>query len=387
MPQNKKHHYVPRFYLKRFSPDGNSINIWNLPNQKKVLSANLKNQCYKDYFYGKELEVEAALAKIEGEASRILRRVDQLGAPPAVGSGSHLILILYVLMQHGRTAYAADTLNEMNDKMVKHIFGADAKSKGIDLEKITIGIKDVSRYSLSLTTQMYPMLLDMECRLLVNHSSVEFVTSDNPVVLYNQLFSFRRFASNTGWASKGLQIFLPIGPHATLLFFDPDVYGVGSNTSSVVSLHHDKDIYQLNTLQACSAAKNIYFSSSALNIEALSNKALQFRRKQKSNLDVFPKSEGKNRSHLISTSREDVRTNLSLSFLRLTKGAKQWQAEFRKKRFQPAAVVRNERLCRDHDEFLKRVDKQEYLPSDFFKFMEDKYDKTGPGSRKQTGSD
>lgn len=182
MPQNKKHHYVPRFYLKRFSPDGKSINIWNIQNEKRIVSANLKNQCYKDYFYGKDFEVEQALGQIEGEVARILPLIDQYGSPPPYGSDDHFMLILYVLMQYARTAYAADALDEMNDQMMKHLFATHAKSKGIDLTGLTIGIKDVARYSLGMTTQMYPILLDLDCKLLVNKSGVEFVTSDNPVV-------------------------------------------------------------------------------------------------------------------------------------------------------------------------------------------------------------
>src|ERR1700761_6954191 len=50
MPDNKKHHFVPKFYLTRFSDDGKSINAYVLKSSKKVLSANLANQCYRDYF-------------------------------------------------------------------------------------------------------------------------------------------------------------------------------------------------------------------------------------------------------------------------------------------------------------------------------------------------
>ena len=34
MPQSKKQHYVPRFYLKQFSPDEASINIWLVQHKK-----------------------------------------------------------------------------------------------------------------------------------------------------------------------------------------------------------------------------------------------------------------------------------------------------------------------------------------------------------------
>ena len=71
-------------------------------------------------------------------------------------------------------------------------------------------------------------------------------------------------------------------------------------------------------------------------------------------------------------SREDVRTNLDLSFARLTKSAKRWRDDFRKAKTQPAAVVRDEQLCSDHQEFLDKVENGEYEPGAFFKFLEDK---------------
>jgi len=375
MPNNKKHHYVPRFYLKRFSPDAKSINIWNIPNNKKVISANLKNQCYKNYFYGKELKVEEALGNIEGHTAGIFRRIDQHGFPPPQVSGEYLTLVLYVLMQYGRTAYSADALDEMNDKMIKHLFGPKAEQEGIDLSKFSIGIKDAAQYSLGITTQFYPLLLDMDCKLLVNETDVEFITSDNPVVLYNQLFSFRRFGSNTGLASKGLQIIIPISPTQLLLFFDPVSYGVGNRSCSTIMVSSLRDVFELNTLQMCSAHENIYYQDDSLNIDALHRKAVPFRRQRMANMDVFTGKETENRKQeFIATSREDIRTNLNVSFIRVTKSAKKWRDKFRKSKMQPAAVVRNQELCDDHDDFLEMVDNNLYKPGDFFKYICDKND-------------
>lgn len=377
MPHNKKHHYVPRFYLKRFSPNGRSINLWNIKNERKILSANLKHQCYKNYFYGKELEVEKALGVVEGQSSHIFRLIDKFQAPPPHGSDDYLTLVIYMLMQHGRTAYSADSLDEMSDKLIKHLMGPKAKEDGIDLSKITIGIKESAQYSLGITTQMYPLMLDLDCKLLLNETNVEFVTSDNPVVLYNQLLSFRKYGSNTGLASKGLQVFLPINSNMLLYFYDFDSYSVGNNRSSVFRLSIPSDIYNLNTLQMVSAYENVYFENKDFDIESLDRKANSFRRDQKSSMNVFPGQETEEtKSEFIASSKQDVRINLKLSFSRITKGARKWRTKFQKKQLQPAVVVRNKELCDDHKEFLDKVDTGEYNPGEFFKFMEIKHEKS-----------
>lgn len=374
MPQNKKHHYVPRFYLKRFSSDGKSINIWNLHDRRKICSANLKHQCYKDYFYGKEPEIEATLGYIEGKTAEVLRLIDIAETSPPPDSPDYLLLALYVLTQYGRTAYSADALDELSDKMMKYLFGPQAEAEGIDLTGISIGLKEPGKYSLGLVVQNYPLILDLQCKLLINKSEVEFVTSDNPVVLYNQLFSFRKRGSNNGLASKGLQIFIPIGPRKQLVFFDPAVYGVGNINKSVVPVVKPKDVYELNTLQMCSASKNIYFNDPNMDIEALHKKASPFRRKNKSNLDVFlGHDSGERRQELIASSWEDIRTSLNLSFLRFTVSTKKWRDAFRKLQSQPAAVVRDPKMCNDHRDFMKEVKAQKYQPGDFLQFLNDKY--------------
>lgn len=376
MPNNKKHHYVPRFYLKRFSPDERSISLWNVRNRIKVTSANLKHQCYKDYFYGKELKVEKALGLVEGHAAHIFRFIDEYRTPPSHGSREHLTLVLYMLMQYGRTAYSADALDEMNDKMMKHLLGPKAEADGIDLSKVTIGIKDSAQYSLGMVTQFYPLMLDLGCKLILNETSAEFVASDNPVVLYNQLLSFRNHGSNTGLASKGLQVFLPISSSKLLIFYDHESYSVGAMSKPFVQVTSPRDVYELNTLQMISAYENVYFENPDFEIEALVRKASPFRRLQKSNLSIFPGEETESRrSEFMATSRVDVRTNLKLSFVGLTKSAKSWRTKFRKQRFQPAVVVRNKELVDDHDEFMKKVDNGEYNPGDFFKYLSQKHER------------
>lgn len=377
MAQNKKHHYVPRFYLKRFSNDAKSINLYNVPHNKKVLAANLKNQCYRNYFYGKDAEVESALGEVEGKAADLMRLIDKSRFPPPPVSEWHLILVVYILLQYGRTAYSADTLNEIYDKTWKHVYGPKAKTEGIDLSNVQVGIKDVGRYSIGLTAKHYPLLLDLEYRLLINSSGVEFVTSDNPVVFYNQLFTFRKFGSNTGLLSKGLEIFSPISPTDALLLFDPAVYGVGNNKSPIVNVTSPRDVYELNTLLICSADENIYFLDKELDVDALHRKAARFRRSRKSNLDVFPGRESKDEVHeLIASSREDIRTNLTLSFLRLRTSARRWRDGFRKLPQQPAVVLRDRRTYDHWQDFSAKVDNGEYQPGDFFEYLKSKYEQS-----------
>ncbi len=377
MPENKKHHYVPQFYLKKFSQDKKSISLYNLKSERKIIGANLKNQCYKDYFYGKEQVLEHSLGDIETVVAQIFNLVDQAGVLPPPDSPDYILLILFILIQHGRTKYSADALDEMTDKMMKHIYGPMAEKEGIDLSKVKIGLTNVAHFSVSLAAQNYPILLDLHYKLLKNCTDVEFVTSDNPVVLYNQFMAFRRHSSNTGLANKGLQIFFPIDPNHVMLLYDPEVYRVGSDKKIVIEITDARDIYEINTLQICSCLGNIYFSDQDFNVKALHKKAKQFLRKTKVRVASFPQYKNKSRkSELLMTSREDIRTNLTLSFLTIRKSAKRWMNKFKRERLQQAAVLRNRQLYEDHREFVEAVKKKQYNPDDFFKFMSEKHDQS-----------
>ena len=260
--------------------------------------------------------------------------------------------------------------------MFKHTFKEKIESEleGVNLDDYIIGIKDVAQYSLGLMTQYYPLLLDLGYKLLVNKTGVEFITSDSPVVMYNQLLSFRKMGSNTGLSCKGLLIFFPVSPSKLIIMYDDNVYRVGGETKSVIEVTSEKDIYDLNALQACSCYENIYFMNPNQNVAALHRKVRPFLREHKSNIKVFPgPSEGNRRSEYIMNYREDIRYSMNLSFLRLRKSAKEWRSSFQKLRRQPAAILRNKAFHDDVEEFVESVKNGAHRADEFVKFMSKKY--------------
>ena len=375
MPQNKKQHYVPRFYLKRFSSDEASINIWLVQHEKDIYGASLEDQCYKNYFYGKQLDVEQALGVLENNAYAFMETVETRRVLPIPWSPGHCFMILYVLMQYVRTEFYVDTIDDMHDRVLRHMYRQKMKSLGIDIDQYKIGIQDVAAYALGVSSQTYPVLLDLNYKLLVNRTDTEFVTSDNPVVLYNQLLSFRnrKIGSQSGIAQKGLQIFFPIGPNLAIIFFDDNVYAVGKQNSQIVDVTLYKDVHEINTLQVCSASNCIYFRGDGLNVKALYRKASKFRRRKSGTFTVLPLKETKKaKKELIAFSHEEIRTNLKLSFIRLTKKTKKWKKDFLKLKRYPVAIIRNQTLYDDYQEFSEKVKNKEFNELEFLQFLETK---------------
>lgn len=376
MPENKKHHYVPKFYLRRFSKDKKSICLYNLPRELKISKANLKNQCYKDYFYGKSNETEQALAAMEGAISKLYGSIDKHGYLPTPLSREHIAFIISILIQYGRTKYIADAMNEMHDKMFKHVFKKKIESelKDVNLNDFIVGLQDIARHSISILVTYYPLLLDLGYKLLINKTNMEFITSDNPVVMLNQLLSYRKIGSNTGLSTKGLQIFYPLSPSKLSILYDKDVYRAGSDKKVVIDVTEKQDVYSLNALQGCSCYENIYFMGDNQNVTALHKKVGPFLRENKINVGVSPAyDDGKRRTEIIMNYREDIRFNLNLSFLTLKRSAKQWRNDFRKLKMQPAAIMRNKGYYDDVEEFVEKVKNGELRSEEFIKFMNQKH--------------
>ena len=345
MPDNKNHHYVPRFYLRHFTPNEKCIDLFNLQTQKLILKAPIKGQCCRDYFYGKNKDHEKSLGQAEGEIASMFRMLFELRRLPQPFTGGHLLLCFHVVTQAFRTQYAADTLDELTDGMWKEILKHDPKVAKEDLANVSIGYEDPALVALGHGMRCFPLLMDLGMGLILAPDGQEFITSDNPVVMMNRFMEWRTLGSNTGLAAKGLQIFFPICPFLTLVMYDKSVYRFGGSKSATLHLACAGDVMDLNVLQVASASKNVYFFSQAANVFKVSEKAMPYRRLRKAVVRVFAESQKTDRSsEIVQTSRQDLRTGASLQFLRTHKHAARWLEAFKKAKYQKAATVRDEQL-------------------------------------------
>src|SRR2546422_1936320 len=172
MPANKKHHFVPRFYIRRFSADGKSINLYNIPSGRRVLGANMRNQCYRDYFYGKQPVIEHAVAGIETEGAGVFRKIDEYQSLPPPFSADHITLLTHVVMQQARTEYEAEALNEINNAMMQRIMGPKLAAEGIDLSKFKVNLAEPGAMSVAIASRISPLSLDLHYKLLVDTTEI-----------------------------------------------------------------------------------------------------------------------------------------------------------------------------------------------------------------------
>ena len=250
---------MPKSTLRYFAydlgrqPKARQINLVNIQRRKVVLKASLGEQCYKDYFYGKNTAIEKALGQVEGHFSSLVRKmIDTRSIDER--DGWHLIQM--VMLQKARTLRAEEELNGMVDKLVKLLM-----YNRIDehvLRKTRIGIKDAVNYNVGHALALSPLMLDLKQFLIVNETAVPFVIADNPVVSTNW-FGRRHFPQRAvGLTRSGLQIVLPLSPQFALMLHDSNVYTTTSDRN-VIYIKKSTEVVELNKLQWLNAYKNVYF--------------------------------------------------------------------------------------------------------------------------------
>jgi hypothetical protein len=145
-------------------------------------------------------------------------------------------------------------------------------------------------------------------------------------VKYNQYLEQKKaIRGKTGYASIGIQLFLPLNPYKTILFYDSNTYKVGDKKKNYIELTRQEEINQLNLLQILNCERTIYFNNEISNnyLLALKNKLFQYSKGSITNSQILhrinEKGEKMEDGSLIWLSANSIDINLAISNITLTK--------------------------------------------------------------------
>lgn len=228
---------------------------------KRIENAGLKEQCYEDYFYGKDTVIEDAFAQQEGKFDRALGDLSPKHLEALTEEQVETIRF-FMHYQSLRTLGAAEEQNSLTDAVAKSVLSKDTRFADVDLSKVSVKSGNPQLENLYLASETIPLTLDLEIKFLVSDKKLGFVLSDHPVLACNSFAEnhpvLREVGGSTGLALKGLQRFLPVSPRVCIALYDPTtyVYGSPARRCCKVSL---RDIRILNALQAATAHECVYF--------------------------------------------------------------------------------------------------------------------------------
>lgn len=276
MPERKVQHFVPKFYLRRFSKTGKSVAAFIIASSKSVPDASIAAQCQLDYTYGRDGGIEDWLGKLESIVAPILDGLVKTAQFPPVFSEENLFLLLFLAVQSARTPVAAAEIRRLVDMCVRETLRerpdtpTELRQRLDDFEFIDSNASATYARALQAAATQAPTLLDLQRCLVRNTTGLEFVTSDAPVTFHNSWCRDVLDGSGLGFASQGLQVFLPLGPRHGLLLFDPMVYAFRcKQRPTVVAIDDARDVAALNTLQFHSAEHTIYYSGCSRTLDSV----------------------------------------------------------------------------------------------------------------------
>lgn len=278
---SRENHFVPQFYLRSFSADRKRINLFNFSRRRMITGASIKHQCSRRNFYEFAPKLEHAFADLEGEVTHTIRRIKITGEIPDEQSDDWATLLGFIVFQKLRTTNARKSSDTMAHYFSDLLSENTPTSNQSDPTGIKKEIPSSVAIPLSMAEELLPIASDLKGNLFVNNTNREFITSDDPVVLYNQYCEGITYLGVTGWNCRGLQIFWPISPSKLIFLYDHSIYKVGRSHrgSTVTEIADERDIVQLNSLQILNAHHNIYFAGiNGLNIVEAECKALSNRR-------------------------------------------------------------------------------------------------------------
>lgn len=220
MADYKKQHFVPQFYLRNFS---DPIFCYDKAKDESF-QAKVSDIAYENYFYEtsgtKFGEIEKLLSDMEKEFSQAISEVFEKCNNERLSPVTFGNLCTFTIIQMLRTNVERIRLKEIHtsmlDDIVKRKFGEEIlkKIKIVPTED-TLKINHL-KFLLSVYPSFVEMIFLKGHAYIGNNSEMPFWTSDNPVVLHNNL------GGDVGLKEKNTEIHVPLKNDLTFVLYDPE---------------------------------------------------------------------------------------------------------------------------------------------------------------------
>ncbi len=276
----KRHHFVPKFYLRNFSDHKKRVRMYARGTEKKPIVTSVNNAAVESGFYTTTEEsgetsqaVEELLSRIEGLAKAAIARMLKGQFPPDLEDRSNLSLFMALQLlrtpehRRGYEARFDYTLKVMFEDWNGENVRERLKGRGIEptdeaVAEIMEVVENLHNYRvvphqnehmrtmLNVAGKVAPVILERSW--LLGHSQrATFVTSDHPVVWRSEPSKTSKFMGiGVGNADE---VYFPLDRHHALAMALPDSLLEGRT----VQLNADAVLF-VNSLEAAYSYKWVY---------------------------------------------------------------------------------------------------------------------------------
>jgi|SRR3982751_5975185 hypothetical protein len=234
MTHPKVQHYVPDFLLRNFcapTAKGRKVFVFDKVSRASF-PTNTKNIVCESKFYdfeheGSEYSLEPTLSNIEALARPIVAElITRLRIPRSSDYAEQMAaMALFIAVQLARTPWHRDRLAEMPALLAQHLKAmneqwSDQIDELLKTPDPNAKKREGSIFLLNWARRATPILVQKHWLLLTTDRRSPFLIGDNPVARTNQMSGPPPFErGNTGIASTGVEIYLPLSSTVTLALF------------------------------------------------------------------------------------------------------------------------------------------------------------------------
>lgn len=306
MATNKNQHFVPRCHLRPFTMDenGTSINVFNLDRRKLILNAPVKNQCSRDYFYGRDDRLETAIQSLESAYGAAVRSIRTPGY--SFQEDHKTLLRRFWLFQYLRTEAASRRSVEMATEL--------QNLAEISAQAFTLDISQAVQTAMRVFADEMEVIDGLKVCLVRNRTNLSFVTSDDPAVLANRWYLEDRRATGRsfGLQSSGTLALLPLTPKILCVAYDSDVYSI-EHERGWAETKRENDVRAFNQHQLLNCFANVYLQDAAHSSELFAQyDAVATRRlpaRHKLHVAICDRTEGEYTRYRVVTQEEALTVN------------------------------------------------------------------------------
>jgi hypothetical protein len=275
----KKGHYVPQFYLKKFTHDDYRLFVFD-KFAKKSFPSNVRDIANEKYFYDlpEDFEdenidpqlIEKALGVFEGDFSEwVDDALRSIKDKKRIDHKQKTHLSLFMVIQLLRTREARNFQIEMVEKLSKALLDFAIQQERPDISPEDYQIKfDPKMASLLQAKQIFDLerIVSFAGELYKhiwligkNKTKQPFYTSDNPVVKY----AHKR---TLGIASEGIELAFPLTPEWVLILRERSFFREFESLDCRVIPLSDGNVTYYNSLQVIDSYRQLYCSTNNFNL-------------------------------------------------------------------------------------------------------------------------
>ena len=248
-------HYVPQFYLRYFSNNKKNIGMFRFKNNLYVDNASIKSIAYKKNLYGEDGKIEQLLSISENDWNKTIKKFINLDFDK-INNIDYKNLLQFITVSDARSNKLANEQIVLASTLKKLFNGFDDNEY---FKSIKIMEQLPNLLPITIAYQNIDYISDLSMIILINKTVHKFITSDNIVAKYNQLYKYRKYPLNFGLGSSGLQIFIALSPEIVICLYDGLAYKCVF-ADGIIRLNDKKIINAINKLMIHNADEAIFYN-------------------------------------------------------------------------------------------------------------------------------